>query len=293
MKETSGSPWKTTHLQVVRAEDIGYPDESSVMIDGNAFTGILIEEDSTSISYHRTVVRGRNDGPCYYRRDNGTLAEYGNYYGGLDRGPSHEWDEHGNLIDEAFETFDSSYIRRTWDTSGRLINEDIPNDKREDNNRKFNEFTSSPRLRIPSHPDSPGPEGRIEAVRLNDLEFGELVNYSGKPYTGKSISFSDSGVIEVRNFIEGWEFGPYWMWSPKGNLILQGVHCHRSRKVGPWHEWNEQGHLLHETIYDSLGNRIIHRKLDENQNIIKQEYFDPTTLMTDPETGEQRPAPWL
>lgn len=52
MKETHGSLWKTTRLRVVRTEDIRHPDESSVMVNGSAFTGIHVEEDSPSVSYH-------------------------------------------------------------------------------------------------------------------------------------------------------------------------------------------------------------------------------------------------
>ncbi|GHC83820.1 hypothetical protein GCM10007079_25260 [Nocardiopsis terrae] len=58
------------------------------------------------------------------------------------------------------------------------------------------------------------------------------------------------------------------IWSPSGKLTLQGVHQDPYGPVGPWHEWDEQGRLLRETIYDALGNKIIHRELDENLNIV-------------------------
>ncbi|WP_211718971.1 hypothetical protein [Nocardiopsis sp. MG754419] len=76
-------------------------------------------------------------------------------------------------------------------------------------------------------------------------------------------------------------------------IIMLGVRRSPHGPVGPWHEWDEQGRLLRETIYDALGNRIIHRELDEDQNIIRQEHFEPAALLTDARTGEQRPAPWL
>lgn len=103
----------------------------------------------------------------------------------------------------------------------------------------------------------------------------------------------ENGRKELRTFIEGLEDGPVLIWNPSGKLIAQGNRCHLYGLVGPWHEWDEQGRLLREIIYDALGNKIIHRELDENQNIVKQERFEPATLMTDPETGEQHPAPWL
>ncbi|OKI22041.1 hypothetical protein A6A08_20515 [Nocardiopsis sp. TSRI0078] len=75
--------------------------------------------------------------------------------------------------------------------------------------------------------------------------------------------------------------------------MLQGLRQNPHGPVGPWHEWDEEGRLLRETVYDALGNRIIVRELDEHCDIVKQEKFAPTKLLTDPETGEERPAPWL
>ena len=34
---------------------------------------------------------------------------------------------------------------------------------------------------------------------------------------------------------------------------------------------------MNETIYDTLGNEVVHRELDANQNIVQQERFEPRT----------------
>lgn len=279
-------------MKIIDAEEIGNPDETNVLLNGSAFTGILTERDGPHTTYFRTVVDGRNDGACFYRLDSGTLIEYGNYYGGLDRGPSYEWDEDGNLISETAGDSKITFTERRWNSSGKLISEVKPpsNLKQPHSNNK-EEILSW--LRIPPHPDAPGNDGHIEAVRTTDLDFKEKAEYSRAPYTGKSAAIKENRRTEVRTFIEGYEFGPYWVWSPEKKLIIQGVRCHPYGPVGPWHEWDEQGRLLRETIYDALGNKIIHRELDENCNIVRQERFDPTTFMIDPESGEQRPAPWL
>ncbi|PWV44948.1 hypothetical protein BDW27_12062 [Nocardiopsis sp. L17-MgMaSL7] len=122
---------------------------------------------------------------------------------------------------------------------------------------------------------------------------GGLAFYLGKPYSGEAHARTEDGGLKVWTFMEGSEDGPFTVWNASGKLILLGVRRHPYGKVGPWHEWDEEGRLLSETIYDALGNRIIHRELDENLNFVKQERFEPTTLQTDPETGRQSPAPWL
>ncbi|MBE3000122.1 hypothetical protein IDM40_15615 [Nocardiopsis sp. HNM0947] len=68
---------------------------------------------------------------------------------------------------------------------------------------------------------------------------------------------------------------------------------HPYGRVGPWHEWDETGRLLSETVYDALGNRIIDRHFDETGNLAHEQHHEPTHLWTDPDTGQERPAPWL
>ncbi|WP_239643889.1 hypothetical protein [Nocardiopsis kunsanensis] len=97
----------------------------------------------------------------------------------------------------------------------------------------------------------------------------------------------------MRQVLDGREEGPVWEWSPVGKLVLQGVLHHPYGRVGPWHEWDETDRLVSETIYDALGNRIIDRRLDEVGNIAHEERYEPARLWRDPETGQERPAPWL
>lgn len=281
------------HLRTVDAEVLGDPDASDAMTESGGFTGVLLEKDGPNLTFVRTVVVGRNDGPCFYRLDSGGLIEYGNYYGGLDRGPSHEWDEDGNLIEEITDT-----LTRRWDASGRLVHLE-----RRSSRDGEEAPISSPR--VPPHPDEPGARGHVEAVRLTDLVFGDRVTYTGDPYTGTAVLADADGGCRAHTFIEGHEFGPFRVWSPSGGLIVQGVRGRvRGRPgpepggglygpVGPWHRWDERGRLLREVVHDALGNRIIRRELDESGDIVEQERYEPVVRMEDPVTGERRAAPWL
>lgn len=133
-------------------------------------------------------------------------------------------------------------------------------------------------------------------MRVEDLEqriYPDEFHLHGKPFTGDAVYRCHNGETEARAVVDGREEGRVFRWSASGKLIVQGVRRHPYGPIGPWHEWDERGRLLRETIYDALGNKIIHRELDENQDIVKQERFRPETFMTDPDTGERCPAPWL
>ncbi|WP_235997641.1 toxin-antitoxin system YwqK family antitoxin [Nocardiopsis coralli] len=97
----------------------------------------------------------------------------------------------------------------------------------------------------------------------------------------------------TRQVLDGQEEGPVWEWAPSGKLVLQGVLHHPYGRVGPWHEWDETGRLASETIYDALGNHIIDRHFDDAGNLAHEQHHEPTSLWTDPDTGQERPAPWL
>ena len=128
-----------------------------------------------------------------------------------------------------------------------------------------------------------------------DLSGGSEVDalYKGMPFTGEAVIYENGARVGLRTFVEGSEDGPRLRWSPSGKLVAQGVFRSAIGPVGAWHEWDEEGRLLSETIYDALGNRIIFRGMDEAGNIAKEEIFPPVRLLRDSETGEERPAPWL
>ncbi|WP_017599158.1 toxin-antitoxin system YwqK family antitoxin [Nocardiopsis lucentensis] len=137
----------------------------------------------------------------------------------------------------------------------------------------------------------------MRQIDINELEFPDdapgTALLDGKPFTGEAVRYVDGRRVELRTFIEGTEDGPVLRWAPSGKLIGQGSGKHPHGAVGPWHEWDEEGRLLRETVYDALGNRIMTRELDRSGNIVKEERSVPTRLREDPETGEYRPAPWL
>ncbi|WP_199560662.1 hypothetical protein [Nocardiopsis sp. L17-MgMaSL7] len=135
---------------------------------------------------------------------------------------------------------------------------------------------------------------RIESEHLQFSEENPGCGYhDGEPYSGQVVRELEDRQVELTTYEEGFENGQVLIWEPGGKLVCQGIRRHKHGRVGSWQGWDEEGRLLWEKIYDALGNLILHRELDGSLNIVKQERFEPVTFMADPETGEQRPAPWL
>ncbi|WP_249188445.1 hypothetical protein [Nocardiopsis sp. MG754419] len=280
-------------------DELDSNNERYAYFKGQGFTGYAVESEPGYVS-HRAFIRGVAQGCDYTINESGTLADFAILapYRPI-VGAVIGWDEDGHLTSEKIsDEVGRLLIHREWDSRGNLhleLSSELS---------KMNRFLDqadhhrSPWLDIPQAAalSDVTPENCTSTVRVADLQQesdGGLFYLRGQPFTGDVLFRSLVGAIEVRAVVDGREEGPVFRWSLSGNLIIQGVRRHPHGPVGPWHEWDEQGRLLRETIYDALGNKIIHRELDENQNIVEQEHFAPTTLMIDPETGEQYPAPWL
>ncbi|XKK41150.1 hypothetical protein HFP72_12750 [Nocardiopsis sp. ARC36] len=135
---------------------------------------------------------------------------------------------------------------------------------------------------------------RVTPELLNTPEDEQgITHLDGFPFTGEVAITREDGRTEIRTLLEGLEDGPVLICTEDGKLVIQGMRRHPHGPVGPWHEWDEEGRLLRETVYDALGNRVLHRELDSHGNIVRQERFEPRTLLQSPETGEEHPAPWL
>ncbi|MEU0239491.1 hypothetical protein ABZ234_17540 [Nocardiopsis sp. NPDC006198] len=281
-------------MRRVDSEELDYLDEISVRIPGGSFTGQAVEKDGR-FTHYQTFVKGYALGPVFLLNERGVALEYSNRVGNISLGPYFFWDENGRLREEGVSDYSDGSLRvlRRWDEAGILVHfeENPPRAPFVDPETGENLFR--PWRSVPSHPGIPGREGYVEAVGMGELDFEGRVTYQGAAYTGEAVLVEGSGRAEMRTFVEGAEDGPFLVWSPSGKLVTQGVTRDPYGPVGPWHEWNEEGRLLSETIYDALGNRIIFRGMDEAGNIAKEEVFPPERLLRDPETGEERPAPWL
>ncbi len=254
-------------------------------------------------THAQTFVHGLEHGPKMSWHDNGQLASLENVStGGMPVGPAHYWDTQGHLV---FEYIDDAYanhrLSRRWNTSGRLVSEErheaqfggVDTATGEKVFVPWQTIRLAPGMRAPERGDS------LSAVDVSDLTVGEAeglgrrVLFQGSPYTGEAVTRDHQGRTEMHTFVEGVEDGPTLTWSPTGKLVVQGLTQHPHGPVGPWHQWDEQGRLLRETVHDALGNRVIIRELDEAGNIAREEHRPPTRLARDPETGEEHPAPWL
>lgn len=283
----------------IDSDDLDYVDDTTAILDGEGFTGRVVEDSGPQVAV-QYFMRGLAEGPDYVLAYDGMMLSYANCYnGGPWVGPRHEWDGEGNLRLEAVtDSQGNKRVLRHWDEHGRLtLNEEKPPER-----GMVDSHTGEPR-RLPwrqmtpsSEHGDPGVMKFLEAVDFGLLDFDgkeSLAIYQGNPYTGEAFVLGAEGRFEARTFMEGVEDGPFTVWAPSNKLIVLGVLRHPYGPVGPWHEWGEDGRLLRETIYDALGNKIIVREFDEAGNMAHEEKTPPTRLMRDPETGEERPAPWL
>lgn len=273
-------------MKKVDFDELDSNNERYADFEGQGFTGYAVEQEPGYISY-RSFIRGIAQGPDYTITESGILVDY--VILSINKptvGVVIGWDEEGNLTSEKIPGLDGRMLlHREWDSHGKI-------------NLENKEHGFTPWVEIPkiSTPDNVSAGSFTSTVKFEDLRQGtdhHEFHLNGEPFTGNVFHQSVNGEIEVRAVVDGREEGRVFRWSSTGKLIAQGVRRHPHGPVGPWHEWDERGRLLREIIYDALGNKIIHRELDDDQNIVQQEHFEPTTLMTDPETGEQRPAPWL
>lgn len=283
-------------LNTVDEEEMDSIDMYGAVHQGRGFTGYLREFDSGFINYE-TYINGISRGPDYVIDGEGVLDSfYHKSVGQIVLGGLYRWGQDGELLSEKI-IDDAGRVRtlKEWDRSGGLIVSKVGPEMAAlaDSENKMESWKSLPQI---YPPEEVKPGQFAMTVSADHLEFdGTRDRYmlNGHDYTGNIYYENPAGTVEVRTMVHGSHEGSVFRWSARGIVIAQGMCRHPYGLVGPWHEWDELGLLLREIIYDAVGNKIIHRELDEAQNIVSQEYFDPITLMTDPETGEKYPAPWL
>lgn len=279
-------------MKIVNLESLDFPDEWSAEHEGEPFTGYSLEEEDGYSSF-QLFISGTANGPDYIRAKTGFLISYGNRSRfGLTPGASYDWDIDGNLISEIIkDDTGKSIIEREWNSSGELVNGvcKIPNTDSE----KATSWLKVPPLVFAQEARSGDFSVSLSSEDLDTTSGEGVFLLQDKPFTGRVFHEKSDGRIEVRTMVDGFEHGPVFYWSPEGHLITQGVRKHPYGPVGPWHEWDKEGRLLQETIYDALGNQILIREFDKNCNIIKQKRVSPTKLLVNPESGDKQPAPWL
>lgn len=282
--------------------DIDFPEDGLAYCHGEAFTGYSIDHDRDFVGFTSFIDGFQFGLSCEINKKTGFLATFSPLeFGGMYIGGLLEWSECGRLEFETISGFNSSNrVLREWRDDGSL-----KSDRREKGiayNKIFEDLSVGfvPWMKNPK----PSVGGNVRnynfdfnvmtsegEVRWDSLD--ERFRLRGEAFWGHLLSLTDEGCTRARQVLDGREEGPVWEWSPVGKLVLQGVLHHPYGRVGPWHEWDETGRLVSETIYDALGNRIIDRRLDEVGNIAHEERYEPVRLWRDPETGNERPAPWL
>ncbi|WP_017572560.1 toxin-antitoxin system YwqK family antitoxin [Nocardiopsis halotolerans] len=290
-------------MRTVNHEHLDLPEDDDItFLDGSPFTGTAVRTGGSEVR-SQVYVDGFMEGPSATWNGDGQLTALGYVYGGGMRvGALHQWDSTGALVlEQISDTAANQRITRTWDPTGQLTGE-------ERHPRLFASFDPETgekidlawqKLRVSARMPHPGNQEFLTVPDVEDLtvvgapDSERRVLFEDVPYTGETVTRDHRGRVEMHTFVEGVEDGPTLAWSPSGKLVLQGITRHPHGPVGPWHQWDEQGRLLRETVHDALGNRIIIRELDETGNIIREERRPPTRLARHPETGEALPALWL
>lgn len=286
-------------MKKVDFDELESSNERYADFEGEGFTGYAVEREPGYVSY-RTFIRGMAHGPDYTLTESGVLVDFEIL--AINKptvGAAISWNAEGSLASERIEASSGGLVvNREWDDRGNLSHEKKSQPYAPVSGVGGAGSGPIPWVDIPkiSAPDSIRPGSFSAAVRvenlLQDADSGEYI-LNGLSFTGDVFYQNSTGEMEVRAVVDGLEEGRVFRWASTGEFIGQGVRRYPYGPVGPWHEWDEQGRLLREIIYDVLGNKIIHRELDESQNIVTQEHLEPAALMTDPETGERYPAPWL
>ena len=269
-------------------DDLDFLDEFTAESEGEPFTGYSVDHDPPLGFDVVTVLNGTKRGAEYIVDErSGVLREFGAYlYGNICFGGSYQWDSEGNLRSETnFRLPGTSGSKRQWDADGRLVSEEPDPSPHVWNGAHVAVFGDQ------SPSETPG--FGLTSRRIGWDEAEQRFVDGDLPYWGFLATAEDGGRTRVCLVLDGREEGPVWESESSGKLVLQGMLHHAYGQVGPWHEWDETGRLLSETIYDALGNRIIDRRLDEAGNIAHEERYEPTRLWRDRDTGEERPAPWL
>ncbi|WP_017574038.1 toxin-antitoxin system YwqK family antitoxin [Nocardiopsis halotolerans] len=289
-------------MNTISQELLEFTEDDTALLNGSPFTGNAVtvtEEEVRS----QVFVDGLMEGPSASWSGNGQVTALGCVYGGgMPVGALHRWDSAGALtLEEISDVAGNQRVIRTWGPDGRLVSE-------ERHGRLFRSFDPETgrkvflawqKLRVSTAMEHPAHQEFLVVPDVADLTVGDvegvgrLVLFGGAPHTGEAVTRDGRGRVEMHTFVEGVEDGPTLTWSSGGKLVVQGITRYPHGPVGPWHEWDERGRLLRETVHDALGNRVIIRELDGAGNIAREERRPPGRLLRDPETGEEYPAPWL
>ncbi|WP_236567630.1 MULTISPECIES: hypothetical protein [unclassified Nocardiopsis] len=279
-----------------------FETDAFASLDGEPFTGWATVTEGAERSA-QAFVGGVARGPEILWDPSGQVTYVGFFsLGRIMAGPSHQWDGEGHLVSEHVNDFSGDpLLSRSWDASGRLVHEERYSASPAGSGQPTGEHGSRPwrRIRVAAGTAPPEPGGAAPVPRVEDLRVsrtgadGPLVLLHGRPFTGEAVTRDPWGRTEMHTFVEGVEDGVTLTWSPGGALVTQGITRYPHGPVGPWHQWDERGRLLRETVHDALGNRIIVRELDEAGDIVREERRPPARLARDPRTGQERPATWL
>lgn len=284
----------------VNEEELDFHDENHADYQGSAFTGYSVHHERGLITVSCFLLGEHCGVEFSVWSGAGSLRYYTNAtFHGLEVGGLYAWNNAGALRSETVKGFTwTTRVQRRWDDSGRLLSDERGKGAGHEREEQrlglgFVPWMVKPVAGGPGEPRNWAFDGDVaeDEVRWDALD--ERLRVRGEAYWGYLTSITDNGRTRMRQVLDGRDEGPVWEWSPSGKLVLQGVLHHPYGRVGPWHEWDETGRLVSETIYDALGNRIIDRRLDEVGNIAHEERYEPVRLWRDPETGNERPAPWL
>ncbi|MBQ1080376.1 MULTISPECIES: toxin-antitoxin system YwqK family antitoxin [unclassified Nocardiopsis] len=134
----------------------------------------------------------------------------------------------------------------------------------------------------------------MRRVREEEVEYPDdtYTLLDGDLFTGEVVEYEDGVAVELTTYHEGIAEGPRLSWNEDGQLISQGYMGRLIGAVGPWHEWDRDGNLIREIVFDEAGNIRLIREWDAHGNFSGEEKRKPYRIPRSVRTGDRGPLRW-
>ncbi|WP_405804588.1 toxin-antitoxin system YwqK family antitoxin [Streptomyces sp. NBC_01187] len=216
--------------------------------DGAAFTGVnyTVSEEGRLLD-ETSYWWGAQDGPDLEWWPSGLIRAEGVRRHGVAVGWWREWYEDGWPAEESL-LAEEVQVRRRWSADGELVMDFV---------------SSRPEARKAAE-THPARRRRTTERCLRTDELGTydwfVAGYEGAPFTGIAVECDRDGrLLGTTSYREGIEDGVRLELWPTGRKREQGS-CRAGVVVGWWCQWDSDGNLVEETLFDDDGKHLLIRR---------------------------------